>query len=358
LLLPVIPRLQQLQKEPGGQEVIQRYTYYLAVPMALFQAYSQIKVFNYFISQGGGQIPIIPGFGGQLLLTLSVLASMTAGTMFAVWLGDLITEQGIGNGVSLIIFSGIVSGAPNNLASLLSSSVAHRGYHIGVFVVVLVVSVTGAILIQEGMRRIPVQYGKRVRGRKQYGGASTHIPLRLNPVGMIPLIFSQAFITFPALLGGLLPSGGLKDSVTNNFGNQQGWFYWTFFFLLTVGFTFFYAEVMISNRDLADNLQRHGGFIPGIRPGRRTQEYILRVTRRITLVGALFLGVIAIVPGIVGFLNQLFFPVETVGGGSGINAARVISGSGVIIVVGVVIDFMRQLEAQLVMRNYEGFMRR
>jgi preprotein translocase subunit SecY len=229
-------------------------------------------------------------------------------------------------------------------------------YNIIVFLVLTLVSVGGIVLIQEGVRRIPVQYGKRVRGRKQYGGQNTHVPLRVNPVGMIPLIFAQSIITFPALIVNLFPPGGFRDSVTQTFGQQSGLAYWLTFFLLVVGFTFFYSDVMVGNQNLAENLQRNGGFIPGIRPGKRTQEYILRVTRRITLVGALFLGIIAITPGLIAFLNRILFPnVATTG--SAINAATVITGSGLIIVVGVVIDTMRQLEAQLVMRNYESFMK-
>jgi len=218
------------------------------------------------------------------------------------------------------------------------------------------VSIIGIIIVQEGVRRIPVQYGKRVRGRKQYGGASTHIPLKVNPVGMIPLIFAQSFITFPALLVNLFPPGPVGQSITQTFGQQQGLAYWLTFFALVVGFTFIYSDIMVANQNLSDNLQRNGGFIPGIRPGKRTQEYIQRVTRRITLVGALFLGIIAIAPGIVDFINRLLFPTEAVSGVAG-NAALVLSGSGLIIVVGVVIDTMRQLEAQLVMRNYDRFMR-
>lgn len=350
LLVPIVPRLQQIQKEPGGQEKIQRYTYYVTIPMAMFQAFGQIQIYNTLL----GTVEIIPDFGSSLLLTLSVLATMTAGTMFAVWLGDLITEQGIGNGISIIIFAGIVAQTPSNLVNLANTSL-RPVFDIGLFIVILLGSVAAAILIQEGMRRIPVQYGKRVRGRKQYGGASTHIPLRVNPVGMIPLIFSQAIIAFPSVIASFFPDGPVKTDIIQSFGSQQGGLYWLSFFLLTVGFTFFYSEVMIGNQNLADNLQRQGGFIPGIRPGKRTEEYIVRVTRRITLVGALFLGVIAIVPGLVDFLSGLLFPGESIAGGT--NAASVITGSGIIIVVGVVIDFMRQLEAQLVMRNYEGFMR-
>ncbi len=351
LLVPVIPQLEAIQREPGGQEKIQRYTYYLAIPMAILQAVGQIAIFG---NLGGA--PIIPEFGQNPLVTVTVISTMTAGTMFAVWLGDLITEQGIGNGISIIIFAGIVASAPSNLGNLLTTS-TQPIYNAVLFVLIVLVTIVVIVFIQEGIRRVPVQYGKRVRGRKQYGGASTHVPLRVNPVGMIPLIFAQSIITFPAILVNLFPDGPVGQSINQTFGNQQGLWYWGSFFLLTAGFTFFYAETMISNQNLAENLQRQGGYIPGIRPGKRTQEFILRVSRRITLVGALFLGTIAVVPGLVDLLNSLLFPTEFVAGASSLNAASVITGSGLIIVVGVVIDTMRQLEAQLVMRNYEGFMR-
>jgi preprotein translocase subunit SecY len=352
LLVPIIPQLEQIQREPGGREKIETYTYYLAIPMAILQSVSQINIFNALLGTGQS---IIPGFGSDPLLTLTVIVIMTAGTMFAIWLGQLITEQGIGNGLSIIIFAGIVAQAPQNLVQLLTSS-TNPIYNLIVFILITVVSIVGIIIIQEGVRRIPVQYGKRVRGRKQYGGASTHIPLKVNPVGMIPLIFAQSIITFPALIVSLFPEGPLRTSITTTFGQQQGLGYWLTFFLLVVGFTFFYSDVMVGNQNLAENLQRNGGFIPGIRPGKRTDDYIRRVTRRITLVGALFLGVIAITPGVVDFINRLLFPMEAVSGVSG-NAALVLTGSGLIIVVGVVIDTMRQLEAQLVMRNYDRFMR-
>ncbi len=354
LLIPVIPSLRELQREPGGQEKITRYTYYVTIPMAVLQAFGQIQIFNALLE--GRQI--IPGFGSDFLLTISVLATMTAGTMFAVWLGELITEQGIGNGISLIIFAGIVAEAPTNFANMVTNSpdTGIALWNVFLFVLITLVSVVVIVLIQEGIRRIPVQYGKRVRGRKQYGGASTHIPMRVNPVGMIPLIFSQAIITMPAVLVSFFPPGAFGESITATFGNQSGLVYWFTFFLLTVAFTFFYSDVMVQNQDLAGNLQRNGGFIPGIRPGKRTEEYIIRVTRRITLVGAVFLGIIAVVPGVVDLINGLLFQQAFVGNTAS-NPALVLTGAGLIIVVGVVIDTMRQLEAQLVMRNYEGFMR-
>lgn len=351
VLTPVIPQLEALSKEPGGKEKMESYTYYLAVPFAILQAISQIQIFS---TLNNGQ-QIIPGFGSDILLTITVIVTMTAGTMLAVWLGNQITEQGIGNGLSIIIFSGIISRAPGNLQQLLTSS-TQPVFQLVLFVVLTVVGIIGVILVQEGVRRIPVQYGKRVRGRRQYGGASTHIPLKVNSVGMIPLIFAQSIITFPALIAGLFPDGPLRQSITATFGQQQGGFYWMTFFLLVFGFTYIYSDIMVGNQDLADNLQRNGGFIPGIRPGRNTQTYISRVVRRITFVGALFLGIIAVLPGFVDFINRVLFPTEFVSGTAG-NAALVLSGSGLIIVVGVVIDTLRQLEAQLVMRNYDRFMR-
>lgn len=354
LLVPIVPRWREIQKEPGGQQKIQRFTYYLAVPMAILQSFSQIQIFTAL----GGGVQIIPGFGSDFMLTLAVIASMTAGTMFAVWLGELITEQGIGNGVSLIIFSGIVASAPSNFAAMITNSTddGMRIWNVILFIIITLISIVAIVFIQEGVRRIPVQYGKRVRGRKQYGGATTHIPLKVNPVGMIPLIFSQAIIALPAVVVNFFPQSDLTASITQTFGNQQGFVYWASFFALTVAFTFFYSDVMVANQDLANNLQRNGGFIPGIRPGKRTEEYILKVTRRVTVVGALFLGLIAIVPYFVEIINSVLFPTSFVAGVAG-NPATVLTGSGLIILVGVVIDTLRQLEAQLVMRHYEGFMR-
>ena len=357
LLVPIVPALEQIQREPGGQEKIQRYTYYLAIPMAVLQALGQISIFNIAGGSGGQAFEIIPGFGSDILLTVSVLTTMTAGTMFAIWLGELITEQGIGNGISIIIFAGIVALAPQNLVQLLTQQPDRSVYNLALFIVITLLSIVAVVIIQEGVRRIPVQYGRRVRGNRQFAQQDSFIPLRVNPVGMIPLIFAQSVITFPAIIASLFPPGPLGNTIQTTFGNQQGLLYWGTFFLMTVGFTFFYADVMVANQNLAETLQRNGGFIPGIRPGKRTEDYIKTTTRRITFVGAFFLGVIAIIPGMVDLVNRIIFPFEATTSGAVINAGLVISGSGIIIVVGVVIDTMRQLEAQLVMRNYEGFMR-
>jgi len=360
LLIPIVPALEAIQREQGGQQRIQRYTYIAAIPMAILQSVSQIAVFS---SVGGNAI--IPGFGNfttfdTALLTISVVVTMTAGTMFAIWMGELITERGIGNGISVIIFAGIMSRIPSQLFALLNGNEGFRLiYNITIFVVIVLASIVAIIYIQEGVRRIPVQYGKRVRGNKQVQGRGQFIPLRVNPVGMIPLIFSQAIITFPAIIIGLFnpPVDSFLGQVQLQFGNQQGLAYWLTFFLMTVGFTFFYADVQVGNYRLAETLQRNGGFIPGIRPGVKTEEYVLKVTRRITLVGALFLGTIAVVPGLIAFVNGLVFPLEVgTAAQATSNPAAVLTGSALIIVVGVVIDTLRQLEAQLVMRNFDGFM--
>ena len=310
LLVPIVPALERIQREPGGQEKIQRYTYYVAIPMAVLQALGQISIFNL----AGNGAEIIPGFGfgvgSDFLLTVSVLTTMTAGTMFAIWLGELITEQGIGNGISIIIFAGIVAQAPQNLIRLLTQQPDRSIYNLALFVVITVLSVLAVVVIQEGVRRIPVQYGRRVRGNRQFAQQDSFIPLRVNPVGMIPLIFAQSIITFPAIIASLFPPGAVGNTIQTTFGNQQGLLYWGTFFLMTVGFTFFYSEVMVGNQNLAETLQRNGGFIPGIRPGKRTEDFIKTTTRRITFVGAFFLGVIAVIPGMVDLVNRVIFPLE------------------------------------------------
>ncbi len=354
LLVPIFPRLEEILREPGGQDKQNQWTYYLAIPMAALQAVGQIRIFE----QIGGQ-PIISGFGQDFLPTAAIVITMTAGTMFAIWLGELITQQGIGQGLSVIIFAGIAARVPTNFARLFGG--ANVAFNVLSFVVLTVVTVIAIVVVQEGVRRIPVQYGKRVRGRKLYGGGRTHIPLRVNTAGMIPLIFAQSIIAFPSIVVSFLPPGGVTTAFQNafgtnsDFGQQSGFLYWGLYFVMVVGFTYFYTSVMIQNQNLAKNLQDQGAHIPGIQPGKRTQQYINNIVNRITLVGGIFLGVVAVLPGIMQVASGIF--VGSSGTAGGINPAYVISGSGLIIVVGVVIDTMRQLEAQLMMRNYEGFMR-
>ncbi|MBN1955729.1 MAG: preprotein translocase subunit SecY [Anaerolineae bacterium] len=362
LLIPVIPALQRIQQEEGeaGQRKINQWAYYLAVPMAALQAWGQAQLFNSAAAQ-----PILPRFGfsspAYILPTLSVLVSMTAGTMFAIWLGELISEQGVGNGLSLIIFGGIVARTPANIQRIYIEAGGEVGSTLrSVLAVVLFLLITAAtmfviVYFQEGQRRIQVQYGKRVRGRRMYGGGSTYIPLRVNMAGMIPLIFASSILTLPALLAQFFVQSEnvrvaeIATSMMNFFtpGGATEWYaimiYAVIYFAAVVGFTFFYTFVLIEQQDLAGVLQRQGGFIPGIRPGKKTADYINGVYRRITLVGAVFLGGVAVLP----YFTQLILETRVL----------IVQSTGLLIVVGVVVDTMRQLEAQLLMRHYEGFIK-
>lgn len=368
LITPLIPQLEELQSEgESGRNRLNRYTYYLTIPMAVLQAVGQIRLVGFSLASGGLET-IMPNFGFglvQLLPTLTTLLAMVGGTMFAIWLGELITEEGIGQGVSLIIFGGIISQILPNTARIFAlDDVTARIFTISAFLLITVLTVLVIVVIQEGQRRIPVQYGRRVRGRKVYQGQSSHVPLKVNTAGMIPIIFAQSIVTFPPLIANFFVtgSGSFIDNLAlsiSTFSGQQdpraaplGFaFYWLFYFILVVGFTFFYTDVMIQQQNLPQTLQRQGGFIPGIRPGKRTADYIQSVVRRITAAGALFLGIVAIMPGIM----QMMGVVLRINGIE--QSALVISGSGLIIVVGVVIDTMRQLESQLLMRHYEGFIK-
>ena len=351
LLQPIIPALEELAKEgEAGRNKINMYTYYLTIPMAALNAIGQIRLFSAGAFTGGYSIMPNFGFSGaNLLPSLTTIITMTAGTMFAIWLGELITEQGIGNGLSIIIFGGIASQMPSNVARLLADD-QYRWLYLSIFVALTAITVFFIVVVQEGTRRIPVQYGKRVRGRKQYAGGSTHLPMKVNTAGMIPLIFAQSILAFPAVIAQFFIGSetawlaNFANSVTNLFGQATGWVYWTTYFLFVLGFTYFYTDVMVQQQNLPEMLRKQGGYIPGIRPGRPTEDYLNGVTRRITLAGALFLGIVAVLPGVV----QLF----------GIQAnVLVISSAGLLIVVGVVIDTMRQLESQLLMRHYEGFIK-
>ncbi len=351
LLQPIIPALQELAKEgEAGRNKMNMYTYYLTIPMAALSAISQIRLFSAGALTGGYSIMPDFGFGADSWLpSITTLVTMTAGTMFAIWLGELITEQGIGNGLSIIIFGGIASQMPSNVARLLSDE-QHRWTYLLVFLVLTAITVFFIVVVQEGTRRIPVQYGKRVRGRKQYAGGATHLPMKVNTAGMIPLIFAQSFLALPAVVAQFFVGSetewlaNLATTITNTLGQSENALYYTLYFLMVVGFTYFYTDVMVQQQNLPEMLQKQGGFIPGIRPGRPTEDYLNGVTRRITLAGALFLGIVAALPGFV-----LLFGIPS--------SVLVVSSAGLLIVVGVVIDTMRQLESQLLMRNYEGFIK-
>ncbi|MAT97468.1 MAG: preprotein translocase subunit SecY [Anaerolineaceae bacterium] len=368
LLTPIIPQLQEMDSEgESGRNRKNRITYYITVPLSLLQAIGQIRLVGFSLGVGGadGLAQIMPNFGfapDQLLPTFTTLLAMMGGTMFAIWMGELITEDGIGQGISLIIFGGIVAQILPGVAGLFQlDDAATRIFTIVAFLIITVLTIFVIVIVQEGQRRIPVQYGRRVRGRKVYQGQSSYVPLKVNTAGMIPIIFAQSILIFPSVLAGIFITGegGFVDTIATSlsrFGNADpsvapvGFaVYWLSFFILVVGFTFFYTDVMVRQQNIPQTLQRQGGFIPGIRPGKRTEDYITKVVRRITFAGAIFLGTVAILPGIMGLVGVILNIPDIE------QSTLVVSGSGLIIVVGVVIDTMRQLESQLLMRQYEGF---
>jgi len=333
LLTIVIPRLEELAKEgQEGQEKITQYTRYAAIVLAFIQAVG--------MSMWMRNAVIEPTY-----LTFFVIAiTLTAGTTFLIWIGEQITEKGIGNGISLIIFAGIVSRLPGSLVKLFSYVQVRAINILNVLALAVVVLVViGAIIyIQEGERRITVQYAKRVVGRKIYGGQSTHIPLKVNQAGVIPIIFASSVLMFP---------GTVAQFINHPWAQAvAGWLqFGTFlhtslYVLLTIFFTYFYTAVSFNPMDVADNMRKYGGFIPGLRPGRRTGEYIERIMGRLTLVGALFIAAIAVMPVFMGNLTGI----------EGIY----FGGTGVLIVVGVALETMKQIEAHMLMRHYEGFMKK
>ncbi|MDH7488387.1 MAG: preprotein translocase subunit SecY [Anaerolineae bacterium] len=346
LLQPIIPPLERLAKEgEAGRQKINMYTYIGTIPLALLQGWAQATL----LQREG----VLSGFGfsGEALLpTLATLVALTAGTMLAVWLGQLITEQGIGNGISIIIFGGIVSRIPQRVGEM----IAQQAYGALIaFVLITTITVSVIVVVQEGVRRIPVQYGRRVlaqRGNRLRvaGGQSTYVPLRVNSAGMIPLIFAQSLMIFPGTVASYFV-GSANATVSKiatgvqSFFSPQGNWYWIFYFILVVGFTYFYTDVVFRQQNLPEMLQKNHGFIPGIRPGRPTADYLSGVLGRITLVGALFLAVVAILPWLTRDLTE--------------TTTMLITSAGLLIVVGVVLDTMKQLEAQLLMRHYEGFIK-
>jgi preprotein translocase subunit SecY len=331
LLTVVVPQLEALAKEgESGQKKINQYVRYLTVVLALVQSVGYVFLFR---TQGAfpPSNPLTPMKAYIIILTLTV------GTTLIMWLGELITQRGIGNGISLIIFSSIVSRLPSGLYKMFSTMNPLQW----IFMAVLALAVIAAIvLMQEGQRRIPIQYAKRVVGRKMYGGQSTYLPLRVNMAGVIPVIFASSLLLFPVTLAQMTPWGWSK-SLANTLGPNSWWFLLLEVVLIVV-MTYFYTAVQFNPLDQAENLKKYGGFIPGIRPGRPTAQYLDRVLTRITLPGAFFLAAVAVLPQI---LIRLFGVPFSFGGTS------------LLIVVGVALDTMKQMESQLLMRHYEGFLK-
>jgi preprotein translocase subunit SecY len=349
LLVPIIPALQKrMEEDPReGQKWMEKWTYMLAVPMAALQAVGQINIFT---SLAGG-VPIIENFGFSgpyLLPSLTIVISMTAGTMFAIWLGELISEYGIRNqGLSIIIFAGIVTQIPQNILSLWADE-QRRFVSIGILLVLMVLIVFAIVFVQQGRRNVPVMYPGRRMGNRMSMPVKGTLPLMVNMAGMIPLIFAQSLLTFPAILASFFLNSSspwvknIATTITNLF-NGTGPFYYILYFLMVVAFTFFYTNVLFTQQNYGENLKRVGAQIPGVSRGAPTQKYLTRVLSRITLPGAVFLGLVAILPWLVG----LIFPF-----GSS-NSSLLVSSAGLLIVVGVVRDMFFNIEAELKLHGYD-----
>jgi len=334
LLTVVVPSLEKLQKEGEvGQQKITQYTRYLTVGLAFAQSFGYVFLFKSFGEQGGNN------FLGSLTgpKVLLIVISLTAGCTLLMWFGELITQRGIGNGISLMIFASIVSGLPNGLQQWWNNPDQ-------VFVVMMpfiaLAVIVAIVFVQEGQRRIPVQYAKRVVGRKMTSGGSTYLPLRVNMAGVIPVIFAASIMAFPPTIGQLLNTPAALDFAA--FFSPSSWAYVVGEVFFIIIFTYFYTAVTFNPVDQADNLKKYGGFIPGVRPGRPTAEYLDRILSRLTFPGALYLGAVAALPTIL--LSQT-------------SANFAFGGTSILIVIGVALETVKQLEAQLMMRNYEGFLK-
>jgi preprotein translocase subunit SecY len=337
LLTMIVPRLEEISKDgESGQRRINQYTRWLSVPLATLQAYSFIMLLR---SQGGARL--LGEFGSMQLITS--LATITAGTIFLMWLGELMSERKVGNGVSLLIFAGIVAALPTQLQQFIATFDQSQLFPALGFMLVALITVVGVVVVTEAQRNLPVNYARMVRGPRTFGGANTFLPLRLLQAGVIPIIFAISVILFPPMIAQFFIKSSTAwlvrgaEFTINLFNNEI--FYAVAYFLLVFGFTYFYTAVIFKPDQIAENLQKHGGFIPGIRPGKSTADYLGETMNKIILPGALFLGAIAILP--------LVLKAAT---GS---AILVIGGTSLLIVVSVVIETVRQINAQLVMRDYD-----
>lgn len=336
LLGMIVPKLEEMQKEESGRQKINMWTRWLTVPLAAMQAYGMITL----LRRGSAGIlgEIAPFDFAVIIITIS------AGTIFLMWLGELITEKKVGNGISLLIFAGIVSSLPQTVQQILVTFDKTQMFTFIGFIVVAVITVIGVVIINEGQRNVPVQYARQIRGNRAFGGTSTHLPLRVNMAGVIPIIFAISIVLFPSMIAQFLvhaKSAWIVDAAnwTIRLFNDQ-LFYGIIYFLLVFAFTYFYTEVIFHPTQIAENLQKQGGFIPGIRPGKATSDYLASTTHKIILVGALFLGLIAVLPLILRYFT-------------GVQAFS-IGGTSLLIVVSVVIETVKQIEAQLTMREYDG----
>ena len=366
LLTVVWPYLERLSKEGElGRRKITQYTRYLTLLLAGVQSLG-IAIFLERQTEIAGGLPLVYETGWSF--RLMAMLTLTTGTMFIMWLGEQITERGIGNGMSLIIFAGIVVNFPRAvIATIDQMQTGQIGLLTLAFLVVLMVGVIGAIIyVERGHRRITVQYAKRVVGRRQYGGSSTHIPLKVNTGGVIPVIFASSILTFPQTLSGMFTPGGYADAAVRQIGYGMP-LYNLLYVVGIIFFAYFYTAIIFNPDDVSENMRKYGGFIPGIRPGKRTAEYIDTILARITIVGAVYLAMVAILPEflLTGFkvapipfigesLDAILPRVVT----QGLNVQFFFGGTSLLIVVGVAMDTVNQVESQLIMRHYDGFMKK
>jgi len=338
LLTMIFPQLEKMYKEEGeaGRQKFNQYARLLTVPFAMLQSFGMLTLLQ--------RQQVIDPLSPTLLFT-SIL-TVTAGCVFLMWLGELISEKGIGNGISILIFAGIVASLPMDIRQILITWDPARIPSYLLFFGMALLIITGVVLINEGRRNIPVSYAKRVRGMKMYGGVSTYLPLNVNPAGVIPIIFALSIMLFPSMIANFLAgAGGVVGSVAQSIGVwfTNPWVYGVLYFILVILFTYFYTAVTFDPKAIATNLQKMGGFVPGIRPGESTANFMYYILNRVLLIGALFLGTIAVLPSIVG-------------GITGVMIFRfLIGGTALLIVVSVVLETMRQIKAQLQMREYETF---
>ena len=340
LLTVVVPHLERLSKEGAqGRKKITQYTRYGTVLLSIIQGFGISIGLEQMSSPGGAPIVIHPGWEFRLMTVIT----LTAGTAFIMWLGEQITERGIGNGISLIIFAGIVAGLPNAIANTFKLlSTGEMGVFLIIIMVVFMIAVVGCIIfVEQGQRRIPVQYAKRVVGRKMYGGQSTHLPLKINTSGVIPPIFASSIMMFPATIGSFIAIAWIQNIVSAITPGSV--IYEALFVGLIFFFCYFYTAITFNPDDVAENMKKYGGYIPGIRPGKRTADYIERVLTRITLGGAIYVSAVCVLPSIlISKFNVPFY----------------FGGTALLIVVGVAIDTVSQIESHMLTRHYEGFLKK
>jgi len=336
LLAMIVPKLEEMSKDEGGRQKISMYTRLATVPLAALQGYGMLNILS------RSSQPIIQST--DLFSMFTMILTITAGTVFLMWIGELISEKKIGNGISLLIFAGIIAGVPQALQQTFINFSKDQLMTLVVFAVIAVVTIVGVVIITEGQRKIPVSYAKRVRGNKMYGGTNTHLPVKVNQAGVIPIIFAISIVLFPSMVAQFMVRAETEfvaktgQFVIDLFANQV--FYAVLYFLLVFGFTYFYTAVIFHPNQIADNLQKSGAFIPGIRPGKNTEEYLQNTISRITLTGALFLALIAVMP----LMLQNTMGMQSM----------VIGGTSILIVVSVVIETIKQIDSQMTMREYDG----